>query len=904
MAGPSANVSRDFWDIQKQVAYLITQQGKPSFDAVRNFNQKNHWMNARIRNEVLRSSSVDIIAPSASTSLGWITQGTTSTSNNFDIGTQDGWCSSSNAGEIIFDDTGSTEIEYQNNSSPSNIMFSGTVSSVASTDIISDTSKNFRASHGLTGSGAAGARLHMTSGAASGNSYPITAITSTSVTATGAESAGVLAADTYVIIPGNLATPSGSDRDDDVYLQLILDDIDEIEDSDLTDPTLNITEAHGLKQAWCVRVDENQAGTFSGEANYTDFIKIGTLARLDGNANVITAMIENDPDKKRIAPFGSMLVASASAAGFYAAEGSSEANIVTVSYEAEPYNRATYQGSTALYDAINALKATDATIFVYAATSSNAYSWDSAITITGNLEIICVGGQVEVDNNVTGTMCTTSGGSLAIRGTQRSAGFKVNDGTGSGVAFSGPSLFFENCDIAGDVACGNNSWFKDVTITPESSTTPVALTLEGSDCKFERLQLNVAEGDDAAIRVDIQTALGHTIFDQINIDMGQSGDETTGRHAIDIKGTDSTTLHGHIEFRNVYIDEIPAMTADAVAVGIINITGLINTTWDGLKIDGYTTKADLRQPLIYVDDPGVATIQLFKNVDLFADTASTFPYPLQDTDSSGLVVVSIASSASSDDEVPQVIFDGCKIRKFSSSSSTPSIGFLLTGQKDHTIKLKNIVFEGWVNTTDSAFGLYTIWILPGSSTGQKAANVYIENFVCDLESVTDDLGTGVVYFRGLYCNCVDTRVRLHVDGFKVLEAINSNSMTNLWALYQPSGDHCEDGSNFRNIYSEGGMIYWEGSHSDTWDQVEITGCKDGIGFRRLSATAIMSHTNFNLSDNDTTSTNYIQYKCDSAYVVCAGIVCTYQSGGTQTGVIDNLAAAAGNNFAAYIATFT
>jgi hypothetical protein len=291
MAGPSASVSRDFFDLAKQYAYLLYQEGTPNFDANLNFSgQLEHW-NRRYMAEAVAGDHM-FVGGTANNEGFNVTQAT-STTQNFQFGLLNTWVHGS-ATEYIADPSATSPIDY---TSTSNYLFSGTVTSVSSNDIY-DTSKAYRTKHYLTG-----CRLYMTSGTESGNSFAITSFSSTYVTCSGG--VGTIAqGDTFLILPPALTTPSGADRDDDVYLMLFIEDMDELEDTDLKDPTTNLTECHAIQRRWCVRVDEGQTGSWSEDVGYVTFHKIALLERLNGNATVTTAMITDDPDKIKLVSLG------------------------------------------------------------------------------------------------------------------------------------------------------------------------------------------------------------------------------------------------------------------------------------------------------------------------------------------------------------------------------------------------------------------------------------------------------------------------------------------------------------------------------------------------------------------------------------------------------------------------
>lgn len=132
-----------------------------------------------------------------------------------------------------------------------------------------------------------------------GTTFTILSNTATTITVTAGDmTVGASINDFYRI---ELSTPSGADRDDEVYLDIFLDEVDDTEDTDLvhTDLTPNQSAAFRLVIRQFIRVKEGgttPAGhvDLDGRQHYT--VHLATLNRLDGDNTVTTAMIVDQRD--------------------------------------------------------------------------------------------------------------------------------------------------------------------------------------------------------------------------------------------------------------------------------------------------------------------------------------------------------------------------------------------------------------------------------------------------------------------------------------------------------------------------------------------------------------------------------------------------------------------------------
>ena len=94
-----------------------------------------------------------------------------------------------------------------------------------------------------------------------------------------------------------LTTPSGSDRTDEVYLDVWHDEIDHTEDSEILNPAIGIRTYCMWQMKWAVKVAEN--GTVpvdgvDGNNKYHWHYKLATLNRLDGNTLITAGMVVDE----------------------------------------------------------------------------------------------------------------------------------------------------------------------------------------------------------------------------------------------------------------------------------------------------------------------------------------------------------------------------------------------------------------------------------------------------------------------------------------------------------------------------------------------------------------------------------------------------------------------------------
>ena len=112
--------------------------------------------------------------------------------------------------------------------------------------------------------------------------------------------------------PTALTTPSGSARTDVVYIDVYYKEVDSVDDSEIKDGTIGMETSRRIALVWEVKVA--QGG--SVPANYVDAnnvqhwtMKLATIARLDADASITTAMITDNRNDARLVSLASELTA-------------------------------------------------------------------------------------------------------------------------------------------------------------------------------------------------------------------------------------------------------------------------------------------------------------------------------------------------------------------------------------------------------------------------------------------------------------------------------------------------------------------------------------------------------------------------------------------------------------------
>lgn len=308
MSGNVPNISRDSFVWDQLYNNVVLQQGVPVVDS-----DWNEQMDIALLENILRGAHIlgDMLLPPLVTqehadgNTGFTVQEATVTTNNFEVA--GGWALCKGVLVPTYPAYPPLDIDYDSNL---NKMGYGTVTSVNGGAVtISDTEKNWQTFHNLVG-----CRVYMTSGAESGNTFTVVALTNP--TTLQLNSVGSIAAtDTYLVLPPVLTTPSGGDRTDKVYLMVWFEDVSENEEGALLHPGLGVAPCHRKQRRWCVRVAEGGSVPSTPDihdvasASGVRYMLLATLSRLDTNAAITTAMIEAVPVQSKLTASSKLIVA-------------------------------------------------------------------------------------------------------------------------------------------------------------------------------------------------------------------------------------------------------------------------------------------------------------------------------------------------------------------------------------------------------------------------------------------------------------------------------------------------------------------------------------------------------------------------------------------------------------------
>ena len=294
MAGNIPNTSRTLYDATKAYGPMVLQQGVPVHDADVNEANDNIWIRGihmmnHISLGLSRFPRVDSDGVPL-TDSGFLIQEGTPTTNNFQITAGYACCYG-----VLVPNTYAmppVDIDYEDQ-----VMFTGTVYSVGA-GAITDDDKYFETGHDLVG-----CIVHMLTGAEAGSDFVVTSRDSFTTLSLSGGTGSIAPTDTYEIYPPALTIPSGTDRDDSVYLMVWFDDINSNEDTAITDPGTGIEAVHASKIRMCVRVNEGSSSIpATGNAVLGTYgirhMKLATLERLNGNAAITTAMIVEELNTK------------------------------------------------------------------------------------------------------------------------------------------------------------------------------------------------------------------------------------------------------------------------------------------------------------------------------------------------------------------------------------------------------------------------------------------------------------------------------------------------------------------------------------------------------------------------------------------------------------------------------
>lgn len=196
----------------------------------------------------------------------------------------------------LFDSLGST-FEF---TSTNNYIVSGKVSSIAAITpsvqyTFNDSSQLFEdISSIFEDAGGNPFRIRMTSGAASGSTFTVDGLLSDTSLRVDGNLSGVVAGDTYKLLPPALTVPVSS-QTDHIYLCEYRHTVDERLDADLEDPTLNVVPSARVQSRWFIApnwVDGTSINPLEGTVCY----KIATITRSSGETINSTTLVNEELD--------------------------------------------------------------------------------------------------------------------------------------------------------------------------------------------------------------------------------------------------------------------------------------------------------------------------------------------------------------------------------------------------------------------------------------------------------------------------------------------------------------------------------------------------------------------------------------------------------------------------------
>ena len=285
MSGASPNISLNSFSYAKFYDGLALQMGVPVLDS--DWNELSDIRRVQtIVNNIATVGSTKLASDyTGALPYGFDIYQATSPTNDF--GLRAGWAMVEGVLVPTTSASPPAAFNYSNQ-----VMFTGTISTVGGpATYITDSSKAFLSSHNLVG-----CRLKATSGPAIGLYFVITALAS-STQLTFASTGALAAGNTYEIYPPSLTTP-GSDRRDEVYIQVWFDDINDVEDPSIVNPGVAVETCHRVKRTWCVRVNEGGTTPANSDANIygfgTRYLTIGHIDRFGGDSGIYTEMVTNN----------------------------------------------------------------------------------------------------------------------------------------------------------------------------------------------------------------------------------------------------------------------------------------------------------------------------------------------------------------------------------------------------------------------------------------------------------------------------------------------------------------------------------------------------------------------------------------------------------------------------------
>lgn len=246
MPGNVPNISSDTFNLIKEYAKVVLQQGVPILDSDWNELQDVLRMQSIKQNIVTFGNSR--MAPGASSDVPGFRVTGDGSDNNFII-TGGLACVE---GVLVPSQHGVTEPGDIYYDSEDNYILNGAVTAVGGGTI---TDENVFYELFLN---VVGCRIRMTSGAEIGNTFTVTVRNSATQLTLDGGTGSIAPGDTYLLLPPALTTP-GTVRVDEVYIQAWFDDINAEEDTALLNPALGLEPSHRSKLRSCVRVAEGGA---------------------------------------------------------------------------------------------------------------------------------------------------------------------------------------------------------------------------------------------------------------------------------------------------------------------------------------------------------------------------------------------------------------------------------------------------------------------------------------------------------------------------------------------------------------------------------------------------------------------------------------------------------------------
>lgn len=293
MSGGVPNVTRTIFDEAKRYFGRRYQQGKELFDWDVNEDwDELLWWQTVIYRELLGAESAGV-RQAAKTALHMFEAAAPTNNVEFAHGL------ALVKGRPVYTGAYGTNFSYDEAGlTPTNYIVKGTTSSItvntptSNYDVI-DLEKNFVTNHGLDGSTLGfPARIRFTTGLLANQTFDITGKVGTTGINVKDDLSSLVAGDKYVVLPPALTTPLAA-QTDTMDIVVFLDDVSEVEDSDLLDATLTtIAPSQRRELRWMIYSD--WPGTDDADIT-TGFLssEIGTIVRATSDSSVSAADITN-----------------------------------------------------------------------------------------------------------------------------------------------------------------------------------------------------------------------------------------------------------------------------------------------------------------------------------------------------------------------------------------------------------------------------------------------------------------------------------------------------------------------------------------------------------------------------------------------------------------------------------